>query len=1138
MPRRARLRRPARVAEAPDRETPALDSLFGDWESERETALDPPEHAPPVNDGWLEGGHQLDQVSLWPSDGSSLSFAASEDLAGTTELSAAGSTTELDSPIRHRLEREFGADLSAVRLHTDATADGLARGMDALAFTAGSDIFFRDGAYAPSTGEGLHVLAHEVAHTVQQASGPVDGVPAGDGISVSEPSDPFERAADRVAEQVVSGPVTQSSVPSAALAGAPAVASVSSAPKASSGTVSIQRFEAQHHEGIERAALTSPGAGGAPGLSDAEASAAYFGNWSRDLNQAFSNNPVVKAIGNEMLFEILNVVAMQKFGHGLSPKDFGVYSPREHIDNPAGQVNSDLLTGDKRTVSQFGPDEQAQTPPEDISSGAVDKLFTVNDAGLPAYLGRSVQYVEEEFSHAADFGRTAEGLMHMGNGLHTCEDLFAHSNYIEIAIGQLYKDGALQLDADLKEELDQRTRPVDQGGEGLDAVETFTGKTTGGQPILTTGSFVSADTMISISEALTAFFTEFDPFAASNDARSQQTMELILGRYEETAKSGQASTIVHSFMHSFGSTLTSQLADAAKKAVAGEAPKENASLWDRAVSTVRGAAGAVVGGALSLAGSLMDTGWVQDMVGGAVSAFGSLPLTEIYRFAAKQRSSIEEFFKSIDRRLMTLPVYPTIRGFVLQQVDNLRELLKAPIQAAVRFVGQMVQKVFAEANVEGTNIEQQIKQRVSSDVKNPDASAELASATPERQMQLLADPNWCARARIAPEDLEHLRQMVNSPAWVRAGPSHSQIAKDHGDSPFFGAAATLAAHVDTEVRDKVIAVWAAEGHNTQADPKLRQNYADEIPPDVAARRAPPGTADHDLTDDQRRAEREAAKKSPHYKELRRREAGEQILREGGSDEAEEDHGAGDAYDGLVVVLRNLQNKLTELPATMRSLASRLQHAAPDAAAELRSLATELPRGLDNLAGDVESATTGAQMQGLADRLRALAAEKEGLVTRTQSVLRNAAGRAERADPALDDVAAGLNEAADTADWVMPRAAEVFRQLADALAERGAHQLRSDEQMKAVHSLDAVPTGDWDPELAKSHARAAPGAATMSAERAALFEYVRTQLFAHPWDVSWWRGPLTKWCNAPQNKERLEAYIRMRNKGGGEMHHHH
>ena len=78
------------------------------------------------------------------------------------------SASELEISARSHLERSLGADLSGVRIHSDAQADHLARSTDALAFTTGRDIFFRSGAYDPQSPSGMWLLAHEATHIVQQ----------------------------------------------------------------------------------------------------------------------------------------------------------------------------------------------------------------------------------------------------------------------------------------------------------------------------------------------------------------------------------------------------------------------------------------------------------------------------------------------------------------------------------------------------------------------------------------------------------------------------------------------------------------------------------------------------------------------------------------------------------------------------------------------------------------------------------------------------------------------------------------------------------------------------------------------------------------------------------------------------------
>jgi len=77
----------------------------------------------------------------------------------------------LGATVRRDFEPRFGLDFGAVRIHTDAAATAAATGLSARAFTLGPDIFFGRGEYAPATSGGRRLLAHELAHVVQQGQG-------------------------------------------------------------------------------------------------------------------------------------------------------------------------------------------------------------------------------------------------------------------------------------------------------------------------------------------------------------------------------------------------------------------------------------------------------------------------------------------------------------------------------------------------------------------------------------------------------------------------------------------------------------------------------------------------------------------------------------------------------------------------------------------------------------------------------------------------------------------------------------------------------------------------------------------------------------------------------------------------------
>ncbi len=77
----------------------------------------------------------------------------------------------LDSAARTLMEPHFNYDFSQVRIHTDALAAESARAVRARAYTLGRDLVFGAGQYSPSSPHGRRLLAHELAHVVQQAGG-------------------------------------------------------------------------------------------------------------------------------------------------------------------------------------------------------------------------------------------------------------------------------------------------------------------------------------------------------------------------------------------------------------------------------------------------------------------------------------------------------------------------------------------------------------------------------------------------------------------------------------------------------------------------------------------------------------------------------------------------------------------------------------------------------------------------------------------------------------------------------------------------------------------------------------------------------------------------------------------------------
>jgi hypothetical protein len=108
------------------------------------------------------------------------------------------------------MEARLGHDFSRVRVHTDGQAAASAAAVQARAYTAGQQIVFAPGQYAPGTTAGRRLLAHELTHTVQQAGA---GSSLQADLMVGAVHDPAEAEADRVANHVTGG----------SLAGPPAI---------------------------------------------------------------------------------------------------------------------------------------------------------------------------------------------------------------------------------------------------------------------------------------------------------------------------------------------------------------------------------------------------------------------------------------------------------------------------------------------------------------------------------------------------------------------------------------------------------------------------------------------------------------------------------------------------------------------------------------------------------------------------------------------------------------------------------------------------------------------------------------------------------------------------------------------------
>ncbi len=123
-----------------------------------------------ANGGGVNATQSAAEADIQPKHTSNSGGAPVSGAAASQIISSSGSGSGLDGQARSFFEPRFGTNLGDVRIHTGPEAAHLNRQLSAKAFTIGSDIYFGAGEYRPNTQGGKHLIAHEVAHALQQDS--------------------------------------------------------------------------------------------------------------------------------------------------------------------------------------------------------------------------------------------------------------------------------------------------------------------------------------------------------------------------------------------------------------------------------------------------------------------------------------------------------------------------------------------------------------------------------------------------------------------------------------------------------------------------------------------------------------------------------------------------------------------------------------------------------------------------------------------------------------------------------------------------------------------------------------------------------------------------------------------------------
>jgi hypothetical protein len=181
--------------------TPAMFAL----EPARVDALGSPAKRPPTPVATRRfGALQRCGDHACPTEGCAQELQRNADRAGgdqappSVQETLRRSGSPLDARARQVLEPRFGFDFGNVRVHEDRSA----LDVRARAYTVGEHLVFAPGQYVPDQRSGLRLIAHEVAHVVQQRQG---GVRSMASLLVGSSSDPAEVEADAAADRAVDG---------------------------------------------------------------------------------------------------------------------------------------------------------------------------------------------------------------------------------------------------------------------------------------------------------------------------------------------------------------------------------------------------------------------------------------------------------------------------------------------------------------------------------------------------------------------------------------------------------------------------------------------------------------------------------------------------------------------------------------------------------------------------------------------------------------------------------------------------------------------------------------------------------------------------------------------------------------------
>ncbi|NLG22597.1 MAG: DUF4157 domain-containing protein [Actinomycetales bacterium] len=1022
----------------------------------------------------------------------------------------------------------------------------------ALARTDGYDIHLAPGAPGPATADGEFLLAHEAAHVIQQtAAGP------------TVQTETAEAEADHAAVAALQG----------------------RRPDRLSPSRGPHYFEARLHQATLVNAMETAG------FTDAEQREAYWTNWCRDVSQAFVPI-VVDNIGAKATMTLLQTISQAKFGKPVPPSIMGMYEPRQHIDNPAGQINADLLqTRQPEIALGPGAENTLSGQQDDLDPAAIGRKFALNASGVPAYIADSRGYIDEQLDLALEAGRSPAGLHAIGNVSHTIEDLFAHSNWIEIAVGHLIERKTIQIPpgpagspaARVTEQIRERSaarQPVIEtyAAEVRDSVGNV-------RPILQTGTFSGGmsgnDTLVSLKAEATNLLRANNPYLGPGGSTSGTSWELVEGvlqAFEDMSSEAKLGGLMEEALQL---VVDSATAEARRGLAALPGAVTGASVRGVSLGDIPG-----VSWAANQAARLGEAGvdaaeglWADELraqVGRIVNAQKGLRIVDAANYLKNGVGTLKDDWADL-KTWIADHVTPVIARPLLAAVTRAENAFKeklnavlarawtAGVDALMAGVGRIAVTDVAETSVaqkharfmadlaalkqslrdgilaavpgeEGQNLVAEMDALVarveaaSDDAGRASAGLRVLAGfvSSDRFVQAVAD------AGVAQDVMEvggrdgilRAAQLDALPEWARQGGSHSQVAKDHADSPFFGVAYTVANHADTTVVTGVVKAWkeqyaaSARGQGRPPDPSApAAGLEADFDPTT------PGV-DHEGVSEAEEERRRAFRDN--------KDMGAYILQQGHTDE-------------LMPVLA-LDRTATSLEEFLASRASeRERHAGrhggtapPDPAMALLLpviAGARVPETRTQLTQRVATAREGLLALSRPDSHDwKLANEVEPMLLRVERQARQLTHECTPGESALTHRGhAGAHSDDETSEGHAHHADEEADQPEEASSRTEVHyqeQINALNRMRGKQSDNSLAQGPVvgdatfvDPKAANKPAdRAVAQASTAEQELRARV----AQIFGHPYDTNWWQPIVAQWCTG--HMDLLVQYIDERNRG--------